>query len=894
MATQDQVTKRLHISGLKPEITAAHLRDRFSLFGSVSDVEELQPDALGDPRPFTYLTLQTTPAQLKRCLNTMSGSHWRGALLRIAEAKPKFDARLHAMNNPAPEIVDKKIEQKRKRVMRARAEGVGKLAQDMYLVDAQRATKKKFWVVVEDGGETRVVRPMCMRPDRPIGVPGKKIGLKKRAMAPARSFRKVINPLKWGSSLSTFPLSFPTSIGEGEWEFEGFSDEEEEEDEDGRVPIGVWRKVVDSEVVDEEVVRGKKRRVESDGMDFDYGIDLALDDFAVGSTASTPLFGHRELPTGRESSPLFPSHREEREASPLFPSHQQEREISPLFTSRAPPAEEADEEEVEAKSSPLFASRAVEASVEPEESSSAESSPLFPTRDLPRSANPSPSTQAARSSRPPSLRLDTPISSSPEPELEVTVPTTTRLPTPPPSSLPKPLVHQAKQEKTAALSVLDGLLDSFQVSPEREKLGRDSFRGFLEESDSEEDGEVEIGRGKKKEKKGVPAESVVEKDEEIVVEEPDLAPPPQEATEPSDSSEGSSSSSSGSDESSEDEKMDVDKPAGDDKKEESGDDSSEGSSEDSSEESGSGSGSGSSSGSGDDSSDDSSDSSSSDSDSDSDSESDSDDSSDDSESDSDEPAKPPAVDQPAQPSTLKSMFAPAPATTSTSLFGLPSSTPATNSAGFSLLANLAPDVELDDDFDIPLPSISGPSRPAQGEDELQPLPMVAGGRGKVKLDLETAGETPLFFTLPGDREGAEREKGRKKGESRNGFNELFFGLPKPEVEEAEEGYGGRGGHGARGGQTQGGFGQGGDAQGQGWGQTQDSGYRTRLHPSQLHPDLPEGEEPPILGFFSQPREDTKAMKALWEGEKAALTQGWKRRHREARKMRRRKGGEEGD
>jgi hypothetical protein len=62
---------------------------------------------IGDPRPFTFLTIETTPNQLKKCmytiadgqdaadsldigLNIMSGSTWRGTTLRLAEAKPKY------------------------------------------------------------------------------------------------------------------------------------------------------------------------------------------------------------------------------------------------------------------------------------------------------------------------------------------------------------------------------------------------------------------------------------------------------------------------------------------------------------------------------------------------------------------------------------------------------------------------------------------------------------------------------------------------------------------------------------------------------------------------------------------------------------------------------------
>lgn len=41
------VSTRLHVGGLTPMITPAHIRDRFSSFGTVREVESLQLDALG-------------------------------------------------------------------------------------------------------------------------------------------------------------------------------------------------------------------------------------------------------------------------------------------------------------------------------------------------------------------------------------------------------------------------------------------------------------------------------------------------------------------------------------------------------------------------------------------------------------------------------------------------------------------------------------------------------------------------------------------------------------------------------------------------------------------------------------------------------------------------------
>lgn len=49
MASSETVTKRLHIAGLTPNITPAHLKDRFGSFGTVSEVEDMALDPLGMP-----------------------------------------------------------------------------------------------------------------------------------------------------------------------------------------------------------------------------------------------------------------------------------------------------------------------------------------------------------------------------------------------------------------------------------------------------------------------------------------------------------------------------------------------------------------------------------------------------------------------------------------------------------------------------------------------------------------------------------------------------------------------------------------------------------------------------------------------------------------------------
>lgn len=62
------VTKRLHISGLTPAITAADLSRRLSTFGAVKDLDGFgKLDALGQPRNFGYVTLEGSKVQLAKC-----------------------------------------------------------------------------------------------------------------------------------------------------------------------------------------------------------------------------------------------------------------------------------------------------------------------------------------------------------------------------------------------------------------------------------------------------------------------------------------------------------------------------------------------------------------------------------------------------------------------------------------------------------------------------------------------------------------------------------------------------------------------------------------------------------------------------------------------------------
>lgn len=65
------ITKRLHISGLTPNLTPSDLSTRLSTFGTVKALEGFGlPDGLGEPRKFGYVTIEGTAPKLARCVYT--------------------------------------------------------------------------------------------------------------------------------------------------------------------------------------------------------------------------------------------------------------------------------------------------------------------------------------------------------------------------------------------------------------------------------------------------------------------------------------------------------------------------------------------------------------------------------------------------------------------------------------------------------------------------------------------------------------------------------------------------------------------------------------------------------------------------------------------------------
>jgi len=65
---QEQTTKRLHISGLTPNVSPADIIQQLSKFGNIKAVDGFGLlDGVGNPRKFGYVTIEATDANIKKC-----------------------------------------------------------------------------------------------------------------------------------------------------------------------------------------------------------------------------------------------------------------------------------------------------------------------------------------------------------------------------------------------------------------------------------------------------------------------------------------------------------------------------------------------------------------------------------------------------------------------------------------------------------------------------------------------------------------------------------------------------------------------------------------------------------------------------------------------------------
>nr|XP_014344472.1 PREDICTED: nucleolar protein 8 [Latimeria chalumnae] len=101
-----KVEKRLYVGGLSPVISQTDLKERFSKFGNVTDVEIItRKDEQGNPvKTFGYLSLNISETNLHKCMSILNKSKWKGGTLQIEYAKESF---LHRLAKEKQELEEK-------------------------------------------------------------------------------------------------------------------------------------------------------------------------------------------------------------------------------------------------------------------------------------------------------------------------------------------------------------------------------------------------------------------------------------------------------------------------------------------------------------------------------------------------------------------------------------------------------------------------------------------------------------------------------------------------------------------------------------------------------------------------------------------------------------------
>ncbi|KAJ7770644.1 hypothetical protein B0H16DRAFT_1410935 [Mycena metata] len=162
MSLPATTTKRLHIS-FSPSVPSKGTQElvqsltaHFGKFGSVKSVDGLgELDGVGVPKKFGFVSIEGSDTSIARCVNSLSGSVWKGVKVRVGDARPTFDQRI------AEENAEEPTPPKRKRKR-------GVHAEDMAPVAPETAATRSGWSVSETG---TVARPVRIRPERPLPPP---------------------------------------------------------------------------------------------------------------------------------------------------------------------------------------------------------------------------------------------------------------------------------------------------------------------------------------------------------------------------------------------------------------------------------------------------------------------------------------------------------------------------------------------------------------------------------------------------------------------------------------------------------------------------------------------------------------------------------------------------
>ncbi|PLW48350.1 hypothetical protein PCASD_02912 [Puccinia coronata f. sp. avenae] len=182
----EQQQFRLHVGGLGPSVAPQDLERRFASFGTVVKVDGVgKLDANGSPLRYAFVDILSTDSEMKRCMNLLSGTTYKGSTLRIAPARPDYVARAERerANLPITTFVDpdeeairireekaaRKLERKLSK-FRARKRGIeGYESSNMELMTVKKFKSRQGVNGWKKDPETSLpIFPIVTRPLRPL------------------------------------------------------------------------------------------------------------------------------------------------------------------------------------------------------------------------------------------------------------------------------------------------------------------------------------------------------------------------------------------------------------------------------------------------------------------------------------------------------------------------------------------------------------------------------------------------------------------------------------------------------------------------------------------------------------------------------------------------------
>ncbi|KAK5911995.1 hypothetical protein CesoFtcFv8_001913 [Champsocephalus esox] len=209
--------QRLYVGGLSHTITQKDLKDRFGKFGQVEDVElRTRKDDEGVPyKTFSYININITDADLKKCMTVLNKSKWKGGTLQIETAKESFLHRLAEERQTAEQqrlLPPAAEDQKQKMLDSLSKAGVENFTMKA-AVPGTEVPGHEDWVVSKFGRVLPVLQLKCQKGSRART-------LKYDPSKYSHNIRKLDRP----SADQSFS-DLPTPVSQLTWELQGGDDD---------------------------------------------------------------------------------------------------------------------------------------------------------------------------------------------------------------------------------------------------------------------------------------------------------------------------------------------------------------------------------------------------------------------------------------------------------------------------------------------------------------------------------------------------------------------------------------------------------------------------------------------------------------------------------------------